>query len=265
MIEKSEQENRAGEKGKRKLRHSIVMTGTKLKIYGCIAMTFYTFGMSVIQNGMIHIGQYTDSEFSQLLKEDPSMMMLSGWASVMQLIGGLAVPVFAFLLVEGFLHTSSLKKYMLTILGFALLSEVPYDLAMSDSLWNVTSQNPLFALFFCLIMLYGLRLFVDKTGFSYRMVQILIVLATVLWCVILRCNFGLCTVLLVAVYYLLYDRKGVRILWGCAISSLYITGPISGYALWSYVGERGWNKNKYVFYLFYPLHLLVFGGIAHFM
>ena len=72
-------------------------------------------------------------------------------------------------------------------------------------------------------------------------------------------------ILLCAVYYLLYDRNGVKVLMGCAISTLYVTGPLSTYAIWNYNGERGWNKNKYVFYAFYPLHLLVLGVIAHLM
>ena len=89
--------------------------------------------------------------------------------------------------------------------------------------------------------------------------------AAILWCSFFRCNFGLCTVMLAAVYYLLYDQKSLRVLIGCAVSAMYITAPISGYALWNYTGERGRNKHKYVFYILYPLHLLILGVIAHIM
>src|SRR5699024_11375707 len=58
---------------------------------------------------------------------DPSLMSLSTWATILQMIGWLSVPVFAFLLVEGFQHTSSFKRYLLTMLGFAVVSEIPYD------------------------------------------------------------------------------------------------------------------------------------------
>lgn len=248
---------------KRSLRHSLVMTGTKLKIYGCVTMLFYAIGMSVIRNGIIQISQYTDSEFAALLKESPDMMVLAGWASVFQLIGGLAVPVFAFLLVEGFIHTSDFRKYLLTILAFAVISEIPYDLAMSRSVIDLSDQNGMFTLAVCLVMLYGLSIFTEKKGVMYRMVQVMIVIAALLWCGICRTGFGLCTVLLTAIYYLFYDRKGIRVLMGCAVSSMYVTAPISGYALWNYSGDRGWNKNKYVFYLFYPLHLLILAGITY--
>lgn len=244
------------------LHRSIELTGTKLKLYGCITMLFYTIGVSIVQNGMIHINQYDNVTFSSMLAENPDMMLLSGWASVLQLIGGLAVPVFAFLLVEGFVHTSSFRRYLLTMLGFAVLSEIPYDLAMNDTFWDLSSQNALFSLTICLVMLYGLRLLQERGGKMSKVLMAVMVIAALLWSSLLRCNFGLCLILLCAVYYLLYDRKGMRILMGCAVSTLYVTGPLSGYALWSYNGERGWNKNKYVFYAFYPLHLLILGIIA---
>ncbi len=247
----------------RRRRRKIVMTGTKLKIYACVTMLFYTIGMSVVQNGLLHVNDYTSEELADLLSSNADMMILSTWASVLQLIGGLAVPVFAFLLVEGFQHTSSYRRYLLTMLGFAILSEVPYDLAMSATLLDTTSQNALFTMTICLVMLYGLRLFQSKKGVLYRLSQGTIILAAILWCNLLGCSFGLCTVLLTAVYYLLYDRAGLKVIMGCAISTMYVTGPFSTYAIWSYDGERGWNKNKYLFYVFYPLHLLILGLLTY--
>lgn len=259
-----EQENTTRQ-GTRRRRFHLSMSGTNLKIYGCVTMLFYTISMSIIQNGIIRINQYDTTALSQALKDSPDLMVISGWASVFQLIGGLAVPVFAFLLVEGFLHTGSFRRYLLTMLGFAVISEVPYDLAMNDTVWTLSSQNVLFTYAICLVMLYGLRLFVGRKGAGYRLIQIVMVIAAMLWSSFFRCGFGLCTVLLTAVYYLLYEQKGVRVLIGCAVSAMYVTAPISGYALWNYTGERGKKINKYVFYALYPAHLLVLGVIAHFM
>lgn len=250
------------EKRLRKRRRTISITGTKLKIYACIAMLLYTIGLSVIQNGLLHVNDYTQEELAALMKDSVDIMITSTWANMLTLIGGLAVPVFAFLLVEGFQHTSNYRRYLLTMLGFAVISEVPYDLAMNDTLWNLSSQNALFTMTICLGMLYGLRL-LQKKGILYRLAQIALIIAAILWCSFLHCNFGLCMVLLVAVYYLLYDRNGVKVLLGCFISFMYITGPLSTYVIWNYNGQRGWNKNKYLFYAFYPVHLLVLGVIAH--
>jgi len=260
MMREPEQNERYGHK---KRRRAIAVTGTKLKIYACITMLFYTVAMSVVQNGLIHVNDYSQTELAGLMSSNPDMMILSGWASVLQLLGGLAVPVFAFLLVEGFMHTSSFSRYLLAMLVFAIASEVPYDFAMNDMLWTLSSQNALFTMAICLVMLYGLRVFDQGNGFLHRLVQFAIVLAAVMWSSLFRCNFGLCMVLLTAVYYLFREHKGGRLLLGCFISFMYVTGPLSTYALYSYDGQRGWNRNKYVFYAFYPLHMLVLGLVAH--
>lgn len=261
IMEEEKKEQR--EKGRKRRR--IRMTGTALKIYGCITMLMYTIGMSIVQNGLIHVNQYDSESLQAMLSENPDMMLLSGWGLVLQLLGGLAVPVFAFLLVEGFVHTSSYKRYLLTMLGFALLSEIPYDLAINDKLFDWSSQNALFTMTFCLIMLYALRMLKDRKGLLGKCMILVVVVAAILWGSLLKCNFSLCIILLCAVYYLMYDRKGMAVLMGAAISSLYITGPFSAYAIWNYEGERGWNKNKYVFYIFYPAHLLILGVISHFL
>ena len=69
---------------------------------------------------------------------------------------------------------------------------------------------------------------------------------------------------LVAIYYLFYEKRGVGVLLGCAVSVLYVTAPLSGYVVWNYGGRRGAlaDKYKYVFYALYPAHLLALGLIA---
>ena len=46
---------------------------------------------------------------------------------------------------------------------------------------------------------------------------------------------------------------------------MYVTGPIAFYGIWCYTGERKDRINKYVYYAFYPLHLLVLGVIANYI
>ena len=227
-------------------------------------MLFYTISRSVIQNGVIGVGSYGPGELAEAMKTDPHLMMLSSWASAFQLIGGLALPVFAFLLVEGFLHTHSFKQYILTMLLFGLVSEVPYDLAMYGKAWYGGGLNALLTYALCLVMLYGLGVLDGKKGFVIRFCQVLLVGATVLWSMMLQCAFGLATVLLVAIYYLWREKHGVRVLLGCAVSILYVTAPLSGYAIYNYDGQRGKiaEKYKYVFYALYPAHLVVLWAIT---
>ena len=56
----------------------------------------------------------------------------------MRCIGRIAFPVFAFLIAEGFIHTRSRYKYFFTLLGFAVISEIPwYLLNGTDGTHNV--------------------------------------------------------------------------------------------------------------------------------
>lgn len=240
---------------RRKLPH-IEVTAATLKWYGCATMFFYSLSMTVVQNGLLHVNRFSNVQLREMWAADPELMALSSWAAVFQLLGGLAIPVFAFLLVEGFLHTKNYKAYLIRMLAFALLSEIPFDFAMSGKLLDWTSQNMLFTLTIGLVMLYGLRLFAAGKG-----VKLLIVLAAVLWSVLVKTQFGLCMILLIAIYYLLKDHKAKLWLSG-AVSLLYVTGPVSNFVLKRYNHQRGEQPNKYLFYILYPLHLLVLGVIT---
>lgn len=238
----------------------ISMTGTNLKIYGCVTMAFYSISMSVIQHGMLHVDQYSNVELREMLAADPELMLLSTWGSLFQLVGGLAIPVFAFLLVEGFQHTRNFRAYLLRMLAFAAVSEIPYDFAMSGRLLDWSGQNMLFTLSVCLVMLYGLRMFSAS-----RLVQVLIVVAAVFWVSLMKGSFGLCMVLLAAAYYVLCGKPRARMVAGSIISLMYVTGPLSTFALRNYNGQRGDARWKYLFYVLYPLHLVILGAITYFL
>lgn len=56
----------------------------------------------------------------------------------MRCIGRIAFPVFAFLIAEGFIHTKNRYRYFFTLLGFAVVSEIPwYLLNGADGTHNV--------------------------------------------------------------------------------------------------------------------------------
>lgn len=238
------------------------ITADGLKIFACIVMLIQTVGITIVENGLIHLDEYTQAELSRAMAEDSRLMSLAGVGSVMQLLGGLAVPIFAFLLVEGFLNTSAYRKYLLSMLFFALISEIPYDLAMSESLMDWSGQNALVTMCICLLMLYFLRMLKDRKGFASGAARALIVLGSVAWVTLLRAQYGFCMVLLTAVFYLFYSRNVLKTVLGILVSLLYVTGPLSFYGIWCYTGERKDKLPKYVYYAFYPVHLLVLGMIV---
>lgn len=114
-------------------------------------------------------------------------------------------------------------------------------------------------------MLYGLRLAKRYSGFLKGIMQFCIVLAAVMWAGFFRAEFGLCMVLLTAVFYIFYERNVLKTVLGAVISLMYVTGPISFYGIWCYNGVRRDKIPKYVFYIAYPIMLLVLGIIKDVM
>lgn len=244
-------------RSQRKLPH-IEVNDRTLLWYGSVTLLFYSISMSVIQNGMLHMNQYSNAELRELLVDNPDLMLLSGWAVVFQLLGGLAIPVFAFLTVEKFLHTENYRSDLICMLLFAVLSEIPFDLAMSGRMFDWTAQNMLFSLAIGLVMLYGLRLFAASRG-----VQALIVLAAVFWSALMKSGFGLCLILLMAVYYLLREKPKARLIWSSLISLMYVTGPVSNFVLKRYNSQSGKAGSERLFFCLYPAHLLALVAVRY--
>lgn len=69
-------------------------------------------------------------------------------------IGRLAFPIFAFMLVEGYVHTSSFKKYVKRMFCFALLAEIPLNLCSAGDFFYPFHQNVMWTF---LISLFCMR------------------------------------------------------------------------------------------------------------
>lgn len=236
-----------------------------LKNFACVMMLIQSVGIVVIEHGLIHLENYTQQELSLALEKNSDLMVLAGVGSVMQLLGGMALPLFAFLLAEGFRHTSSYRKYLFSMLAFAVISEIPYDLAMGQRLADPSSQNPLFAMVISLLMIYFLHMVQEIKGAFGLLARVGIVFGAVVWAALFKTQYGLCLVLLAAVFDVFHDRNLPKMLLGILISLLYVTGPLAFYGIWCYSGERKDRIPKYAYYAFYPLHLLVLALIVKIM
>ncbi len=72
---------------------------------------------------------------------------MRGIYSAGRAVGRIAFVLFAYLAVEGFRYTRSRRAYLLRLGIFALVSEVPFDLAFSGQMIDHGSQNVYFTLF----------------------------------------------------------------------------------------------------------------------
>lgn len=177
--------------------------------------------------------------------------------SVLRYIGRLAFPIFCFLLVEGFLHTKNVKNYLLRLGIFAMLSEIPFDLAFNNSILELSSQNVFFTLFIGLVVLWGLQYFEETLPSHMLPLRYLVAITGMMFALFLRTDYDALGVLLIV---LLYELKASR-KWQCIIGAIVMlfssyTAPLAFLFLWFYNGERGKQLPKYFFYAFYPVHLL---------
>lgn len=184
---------------------------------------------------------------------------------IMRCIGRIAFPIFCFLLVEGFLHTHSVKKYASRMFAFCILSEIPFDFCFFGKLY-LGYQNVFFTLLFGLLTIAAID-FVSKKELEkakYIACVILISLFGMAIAELLSTDYGMKGVFCIVILYLLkHDRKKQLI--GSALS-FFFEFPFAQLAfipLAKYNGKRGLSL-KYLFYFFYPVHLALIYAVVYF-
>ena len=187
---------------------------------------------------------------------------------VLRGIGRLAFPIYCFLLAEGLLHTRNVKKYLLRMGLFALISELPFDLALHRTFFTPKYQNVFFTLFFGLLALSLWQWLTQKKGFRaawWRQALGLLLIAALAWLAELcRTDYGWQGVTVISLMYLLRELPVLRDLGMLAVlftsSTLELAAFPDVVLFRLYNGQRG-RQRKYFFYLFYPAHLLILAGI----
>lgn len=173
-----------------------------------------------------------------------------------RIIGRLAFPIYCFLLVEGAVHTFDWKKYLVRLSVFALISEIPFDLAFRGRMFDWGSQNVFFTLAF------GLTAVLILQKWKFALTSWAGVLLLVLAAEFLRTDYGGGGVIIILIFYLLREHMIAKAFcFGAEILVGY--GGLESFALCSlfpilcYNGKKGPGGLKYFFYIFYPAHLLL--------
>ena len=219
----------------------------------------------ILQNRMLGVGLHSMQELMEMMQSSNTAMIIATIALILQAMETVAVPIFVFLLFEGFQHTSDWKKYVARVVGLAVLTEIPYDLAMNDKVVEFGSQNPVFGLVLCMILLYLFKRFEGR-----KLICMIMALAGILWAVMLKIDHGVPMMLMLCVMQVFRNKRmfmgfsGVAVAAMCmAISPFYIVAPMGFLAIHFYNGEKG-EGSRIVNYLFYPVALLAIGLIAKF-
>lgn len=188
-----------------------------------------------------------------------------------RMIGRIAFPIYCFLLVEGYFHTSDVKKYAKRLFIFALISEVPFDLAFYNKLGFV-HQNIFFTLFIGLAAIYILDDREGKYNFNKNTVVLIKTAVILISCVLaalLSVDYSAVGIIYILVFYLTrnYDKFKrfktiipIMLIVNLSASIFQQFSLLALPLLYSYNGELG-PKNKILqisFYAAYPLHLMIF-------
>lgn len=227
------------------------ITGSTLKIIAMLLMILDHIGAVILEGGLLR---------SNLVTSSPELLLqVERLDYILRMIGRPSFPIFCFLLVEGFLHTRNVKKYALRLFLFALISEIPFNLALFGRFFDFGMQNIYFTLLIGLLVMAGLNRFREKPP-----LQILFCIAGLFGGYFLQVDYGYLGVLLIMMLYLFRLNKPMQAAAG-SVCVLYEPTAIAAFLpIWFYHGERG-RSLKYFFYWFYPAHLLLFAVIAQYL
>lgn len=239
------------------------LTGSTLKTIAIITMLIDHIGVALLKQGLLPLiySSVLAGESAAFLPKD--YIFWQNVYTALRFVGRLAFPIFCFLLVEGFLHTSSVVKYALRLGVFALLSELPFNLAFSGQLFNPFMQNVFLTLLLGLLVMmcmeYNTEHFftTSQSKLPGYLINILIVMVGMVLAELLKTDYSGFGVLIIALLYCFRKNRLRQCIVGALDFSWEITAPLSFLLIYFYNGERGHTRLKYFFYLFYPLHLLL--------
>jgi hypothetical protein len=189
--------------------------------------------------------------------------------TVLYVLGRLAFPLYAFLLVQGAKHTHHMGKYALRLAVFALLSEVPFDLCLYEQPFYWFSQNVFWTLLLGLLAIWAYEQS-DRRGALW--LGVVAMIAALRLGDVLNTDYGSRGVGCILFMYfagksshkgLQLTLCGLGIAWTGAFSLLFAGSMLQMCALLAlipiglYNGQKGRQGPKILWYGFYPLHLLI--------
>lgn len=240
-----------------------------LKLIACISMLVDHIGYAIIYPIYARLSVVS-------AVDPPEIRQIYNFYLLFRCIGRIALPIFAFLLVEGIHHTRDRKKYSLRLALGAVLSEIPYNLMVSGELfWGKQSIMATLLLgFFAVLAMEHCRSLAWKP---------VVMLPFALLAQVFRVDYGWAGVVLIALFELsreLYGRNLIRtggmiVLFHYMSSHIFRIGGFSlpmqvlGVLAMPFIAcydGRKLTHSKAVqwgFYLFYPVHILILWALGH--
>lgn len=194
-----------------------------------------------------------------------------------RIIGRLAFPLFAYMIAEGCRYTKNKKKHFLMVFLLGAGCQLVFSFAENSLYMGILITFSL-----SILLIYAVQYASAKKSAAAWLVPAAGLLAAVFLCVFLprflplpdfQIDYGIFGVLLPVFVYLAGENKALKIVFTAAGLTLLALdmGGIQWYAFFSliplvfYSGERGKRNMKYLFYVYYPAHLVIIYLIGQIM
>ena len=234
-----------------------ILSGNALKMIALITMIIDHIGAVILEMGIV------DGYNTGRLRISYEAALFWWYAdSLVRAVGRIAFPIYCFLITEGFTHTHNAKKYALRLGVFALLSEIPFDLAFYHSWFYTGHQNVFFTLLLGLLAIMSIDYFEKRS--SGRWTGLAAAFCFVMLGDALRTDYGAFGVFFIVALYAFRGCGWLRTLTGCLLVAWETPAPLAFIPIQMYNGKKGKGKQglKFFFYAVYPLHLLLLYGIC---
>lgn len=243
------------------------LTTAGLRKWGMFFLLAGIFGRGILQTRFLGITDLNNAELLETLTASDAAMMFATFSLVLQFVESCAAPIFCLLLAEGFANTSDKTKYLLRVAGVALISEIPFNYAMSAKFIDMGSRNPAFGIAMSLLLLYLYDYFAEKKATNV-LLKAAFTLAALFWCAVLKIENSVVLLIVTLAFWCFRNKPmirnlmaGIASMLGSMFSLFNMAAPLALVIIHFYNGEKG-EENKLMSYLFYPLALTVCGIVG---
>ncbi len=225
-----------------------ILTSGALKWIALVTMFIDHIGAVILETGVISAyNQGLPSAFSY-----NTSVFLSKIDFFIRQIGRISFPIFCFLLVEGFYHTSNKKKYALRLFLFACISEIPFDLCLNGHVLEFSYQNVMFTLLFGFLTMWAMEILREKKEILCIIPAVLGILSGFFF----QADYNWKGIVIILVLYVFYSYPVEKTIAGCLALYWEPVACLAFIPINLYNHQKG-KGAKYFFYFFYPVHLLI--------
>jgi len=241
----------------------IQFSRSTLKIIAAVLVFIGTIGV-IVEHHVLNIGDHSRASLLEAMEKSPDVMFTVTMVLLCTGIAAMAIPVYTHLLIEGYKHTSSKRDYFVRLLVMALVTEVPYDIAMQNTWFETANQNPVFGLMIALMLVFSIDYASNVKKFKGVLLRMIMIAAACLWCLLLCVDHGIVIVLVTVVMWIMDGQGALKTFLTAIVALIGLTAPFGLIFNHFYNGEKGKTDNR-IFYFVYPAQLLILGLIGKFL